>query len=71
MAHALQEARHQLEIAVKKAEGVGFETPDWEVAQHSWRLGRVLWELGPAHNASAKQAWTRAVTVEGPCQVHD
>ena len=64
-----QEARRQLETAVEKAEEAGFETPDWEVAQHSWRLGRALWELGPAHHAAAKQAWTRAVTIEGPCQV--
>ena len=66
----LQEARCHMEIAVNKGQAAGFETPDWEVAQHSWRLGRVLWELGPARYAGAKQAWTRAVAVEGPCQVY-
>ena len=64
-----QEAREQLEAAVEKVESAGFETPDWEASQHEWRLGRILWDLGNAHHAAAKQAWMRAIAVEGPCQV--
>lgn len=65
----MQEAREQLDVAVAKLDAAGFETPDWEAAQHHWRLGRVLWDLGAMHHEAAKQAWLHAVGVEGPCQV--
>ena len=65
----VQEARAQLDTAVQRLGAAGFETPDWAAAQHQWRLGQVLWELGEAHHDAAKAAWMQAIAVEGPCQV--
>ena len=65
----VQEARAQLGTAVQRLGAAGFETPDWAAAQHQWRLGQVLWELGDAHHGAAKAAWMQAIAVEGPCQV--
>lgn len=64
-----QEARAELDTAVKRLQAARFETPDWAAAQHQWRLGQVLWELGDAHHDAAKAAWMQAIAVKGPCQV--
>lgn len=42
----LQEARESLQTAIQQASAADSEATDSELAQHKYRLGRVLWALG-------------------------
>lgn len=43
---ALQTAKCHLESALAVATQEGCAVTDWELAEHHFKLGRVLWEMG-------------------------
>lgn len=50
----LQPAKEHLEMAVEEASQQGSAVTDWELAEHHYRLGRVLWAIGGLDRHQAK-----------------
>ncbi len=42
----MQTARHHLQLALEAAEAEGSSVTEWEIAEHHYKLGRVLWAMG-------------------------
>ena len=49
-----QTAKQHLQLALEAAAAVGSSVTEWEIAEHHYKLGRVLWELG---GDDRQQAW--------------
>ena len=42
----MQTAKHHLQLALESAEAEGSSVTEWEIAEHHYKLGRVLWAMG-------------------------
>lgn len=60
--HDAQTAKHHLQLALESAEAEGSSVTEWEIAEHHFKLGRVLFAMGdgPQKEVSALS------TMQGP-----
>lgn len=42
----MQTAKHHLQLALEAAECEGSAVTEWEIAEHHYKLGRVMWAMG-------------------------
>jgi hypothetical protein len=49
-----QTARQHLRLALEAAEAEGSSVTEWEIAEHHYKLGRVLWAMG---DGPQKEVW--------------
>lgn len=68
----MQTARTHLEKALAVAEREGCSVTDSEIADHHFRLGRVLWDMGGSARTDPRQArahFEAASLEDNDCQV--
>ncbi len=50
-----QTAKHHLQLALEAAEGEGSAVTEWEIAEHHYKLGRVLWAISGNDRQEVRQ----------------
>lgn len=53
--HNAQTAKHHLQLALEAAEGEGSAVTEWEIAEHHYKLGRVLWAISGNDRQEVRQ----------------